>query len=440
MRWRWIVLGGCLVLAAIRFAVSGVYTPVSAPNLAHIEQAGGPLYEAIRTGAPVKFVTKGTYGPLFFMTLDPLVRRYASEPRKLGLSLYALQLLAVGVGLFFTWRSIREWFVAPAGRAGVAIGPREGLALLVFLWLTFSPMYYIMSTKNVETWELGLLAAGLFAYIRSWRSLAGLCVAAAALAKVLPLFFLLYFLIRDRRTLMYTLAWMAGILSISHVLYGPELGLRYLPALAMAGAGDAYALTWHENMSLKGQVVKAFGGWHLDPGYGTIVSPANLRIAIVVGWALQAAAVAWMCYLLVRGPGQISASKRIAWEWSLTSVVMLLVSPNTSYEYMTLALIAFSVAGAIVLTDDRLRGDWRVVALLVAAVVLVGTVLPRQLFNRLLPLDWLNRLAGNTHIGLSEAYQVYGFPLIGLLCLAGVLWLIRLHAAAARPSEVASVP
>jgi hypothetical protein len=441
MRWRWAIVVACLAYACARFVVSGVYMPLRDANVGQVEGAAAPLQRALQTGDPVDFSRPNRYGPIFFLVMGPLLRRYGSEPSRLAFSLYALQLAGVSAGLIFTWRSIREWFAAPTHGRGGVIGGREALSLLVCLWLTFAPLYYIMSTKNVETWELGLLATGLYAYLRGWKSVAGLCVAAAALTKVLPFFFLLYFLIRDRRTFLYTLGWAAGIMSVTHMLYGPQVGLLYLPSIASAALGQTYALAWHENLSLKGLVIKVFGGWHVDRSYFTPLDATSLMIATAVGQVLQAAAVLWTGYLLFRGPGAIGdPSRRAAWEWALTIVMMLLVAPATAYEYMILALIAFSAVGALMLTDDRLRGDRRLVGLLVAALVLVGIVLPRQLFNRLLPLDWLNRMAGNMHLTPSEAYQAYGFPTLGLLCLAGVLWLVRADVAVTGRSEGALPP
>jgi hypothetical protein len=51
------------------------------------------------------------------------------------------------------------------------------------------------------------------------------------------------------------------------------------------------------------------------------------------------------------------------------------------------------------------------------AVLLVGNVLPRGVFGRLVLADRLAPLIGGGHLVVAEAYQYFGFPLLGLFVL-----------------------
>ena len=118
------------------------------------------------------------------------------------------------------------------------------------------------------------------ALLRGRRWVAAWSIAAAALVKMLPLVFVPYLLLRDRRTFAYTLVALAVLLTVSQVAYGTAMGWGYLPAIVNAaiggdGYGNSLGLTWHENVSIRGVVIKAFG--FLEQPDSTIVNPVYSR-------------------------------------------------------------------------------------------------------------------------------------------------------------------
>ena len=94
--------------------------------------------------------------------------------------------------------------------------------------------------------------------------------------------------------------------------------------------------------------------------------------------------------------------------------MMLVLAPQISQDYMVLALVAFSfvLAGCMLYGT---RAAWIEFAI---AVLLVGNVVPRGVFSRLVLIDPLMAFTGYEHLTRSEAYQYFGFPLLGLLVLA----------------------
>jgi hypothetical protein len=105
--------------------------------------------------------------------------------------------------------------------------------------------------------------------------------------------------------------------------------------------------------------------------------------------------------------------------------MMMILSPQTAFEYTILALPAFSVLLTAAAFDPRLRRDRVVWAWTAAALLLVANVLPRQVLNRLLPIATLIEWSGNTQLNLSEGYQYFGFPFIGLCSVVAGLWVAR---------------
>ena len=82
----------------------------------------------------------------------------------------------------------------------------------------------------------------------------------------------------------------------------------------------------------------------------------------------------WEIYHMKSSPAD---PNRIAWEWSLVAIVMLLVSPQTAFEYCLLAISAFSYVLVRLMADlPRRAAPWMAFA---ATTFLVANILPRQI-------------------------------------------------------------
>jgi hypothetical protein len=134
-----------------------------------------------------------------------------------------------------------------------------------------------------------------------------------------------------------------------------------------------------------------------------------------VSGVVFAAALAWLVARLFRNRSMRRADL-LYWEWALMAIMMLVLAPQISQDYMVLTLGAFSyvMAGCLLRRDVSLWMQFTI------AVLLVGNVLPRTIFGRLLLVDYGMSAAGHEHLQLAEAYQYFGFPLLGLLVLLRV--------------------
>lgn len=416
----WALTTVALLYSAVHFVKSGVIFPLQQQNLAKFDEETPALREHLRTGEPVHFGNPVQYGPMFFFVVHPLIVHTHSE-RAFSNWLYAIQLFCIGCAFALTCATLR-----PLVRAGdwplVA-------AWLVVLWLNFAPLYTIVVSKTVETWELFLLSLALYAYARGRSWLLAIAVASAALVKVLPLIFFYYLLLTNRRAFVHACGALASLLLVSHLLYGPEMGLLYLPTVARAAAGHSYGLLWHENLSLKAAIAKTIG--RLDtPDYAAgrggstlVMNDEQLRTAILLGNVAVLFCVALLTWALLR---RVTTSRDVLWEWSLVTVAMLILSPNTTFEYATLALGAISYA-LVALVTGNVQPSARSLAwaYLVSAMFFLGVLLPRQVLNRLTFVDALTRWSGYTQLSPSEAYQFYCFPLAGLFLLTAALWMLQ---------------
>jgi hypothetical protein len=408
-----------LLYSVVHFVQSGIRFPLSSPNLGQVEEQVRPLLIHLQDGRAITTNNPRQYGPTFLVVMQPILRWAGDDWVRLSRALYALALTLYAASFALTVRTL--WpLMAPPRRRWTIIG-------LLVLWLNFAPAYAILAVKNVEIWELFLLCLAVDALARQREWLAGIAVGLAGFTKVLPLFFGLYLLLRHRRALVFALAGAFAISVVSHAMYGPEVGLFYIPRMLQSSATTQTSL-WHENISIKGMTVKAFG--HLegasDPryaelahggsGHAVVIEPARLAIAQTLAWALQIAGAAWLIWMIWRRGGADSSVDRIGWEWALFTAMMLILSPSTAFEYTTLALGAFSYALVKLVSDPR---RYRPVAwaAFAAAVFLIANIIPRSAVARLLFIEQINRITMYGQLSPTEGFQYYGFPLLGLILL-----------------------
>jgi len=425
-RLVWTLTVVALCYSAAHFVQSGVLFPLAQQNVAKFEEEMPPLRVHLATGEPVHFNNPVQYGPVFFFVVHPLLV-WTHSIAAFSNWLYAIQIVCIALGFLFTWATLRPYM-----RPG-----HESLltAWLVVLWSNFAPLYTILAVKSVETWELCLMAIGLYAYVRGRMWLMAAAVAAAALVKVLPAIVFLYLLVTNRRAFVYATIAMVALLIVSQALYGAEMGILYWPKVVGAASGESFGLRWHENLSLKAAIAKMLGhleqfDYPLRAGRTVILSPARLKTTIILGDLAVLAGLALLVWSWMRTT--LRTAESVVWEWSLLTVVMLILSPNTTFEYATLVLGAISFA-LVELTSGRPFAAPAGLSLAVA-MLLLGVLLPRQVLNRLTFAGTISLWSGYAHLTASEAYQYYCFPLAGLFLLGAAIWNLQPPASAPTPA------
>jgi hypothetical protein len=406
--------------SVVHLVVSGIIQPLRTPAIGQVIEELQPLYRLFTAGAATVDHPR-QYGPVFLALFHPVYRVTLTRPDLLAWYAYALDVIAIVVAFIATRRAIRRW----ASVNGVVL-PRLTTPALLFLWVNFSPLYGVLAVKNAELWELALIAVAGAALLEDRRWVAAWAIAAAALTKMLPVVFVPYLLLRDRRTFIYTLVALGAIIAISQLLYGHQMGFGYGPMIVRAAlGGEDFGWrqgVWHENISIRGLASKAFGYLEepgqiarYQTGYFVIVPPHLARIARVTGLVAEAAAVIWFLWQLLRDRS-MKPFNRAYWEWALVAIMMMVLAPQISQDYMVLTLGAFSyvLAGCIIRADKWLWAQYA------AAVLLVGNILPRALFARLLGINQALDYAKADHLLPAEGYQYFGFPLLGLLILLHV--------------------
>jgi hypothetical protein len=416
-----LLIAAGVVYSLVHLVYSGILYPASSPNIGQVVEELQPLYRLFTSGvASVDHPRQ--YGPVFLMLFHPVYQRDLVDPTVLSWYAYALDVIAIVIAFVATVIAVRDW----AAARGRTVTPFMVLCLGM-LWANFSPLYGVLAIKNIEIWELACIAVAGAALLRNRPWIVAWSIAAGALIKMLPLVFLPYLWLRHRRAFVYTLAAMAIILTLSQVLYGTAMGFGYFGNLAVAatgaeGFGNPRGMIWHENVSLRGVVTKAFG--YLEKpditiksggytrGFHVVIPPAWQPVAQTLGTAVQGIGLLWVAWTIWRRRRRPDPS-RTYWDWAFVSIMMLVMAPQISQDYMVLTLGAFS----FVLAGCLLEGSRRAWIDFALATLLVGNIIPRGAFSQLLLIDPAITWSGYEHLMRAEAYQYYGFPLLGLLLL-----------------------
>jgi hypothetical protein len=443
------------VYSAVHLGYSGIWRPWQDHVIIQTGQEMRPLQAYFQTGRPVTLDPDNPrqYGPTYLFLMHPILRWFGGpdpahlnpdDPaqlpaaRSLSRALFVTDLISLILAGWFVIASIRVRLLRPAN-VGAA---RSAIVIvgLVVLWTNYSPVYEALTEKTVEIWELGLIAAAMYAALSDRPFWSGFCLAAATLMKMLPGFLFVLLLLRDRRAFLYGCAWIAVFLCAGHLLYGPELGLGYVWLPFKAVSGHTIGFTGVDNLSFKGLIAKSLG--HLiprapggpfadgDPRSGLYVAltPFQVNFANRLGDLMSVVLVVWMLWALIRLGRRRATPYTDLWAWAFADLIMLVVTPLIGYEYTTLVLPAFSVACALAIAYPASVGR-TVITQLACAIFLVANIIPRQVVNRIIPVAMFGRLSGYSHMPPTKLYSYYCFVTLGLLLLVSVLWEMRPDAA-----------
>ncbi|MBI1969215.1 DUF2029 domain-containing protein [Candidatus Woesearchaeota archaeon] len=403
----WIVVF-LLFYTILHFFYSGVYMPMfkltGEGKIGQVLVEIRPLEKFLKEREPITLKDNPRqYGAFFLMVFYPILL-LTQNPAVIEKILLFLAYLSLGLALYFTYRILD-------GKKKYAV-----LLLLFVLWMNFSSLYYIMAVKNVELWELALLCFALFSLLQKRSFLAGFSIAAATLIKLLPAIFFFYFLIKNRKALAYGLLSLLGILLVSHILFGPQVGLSYLPLVLAGGLkGDSWAVSHFENNGMKGMVYKLASGFQQDPAYPWVflLQEEAKQMAFFLALAGQLAVLLLLGFLLWKH--RHVQQKEIIWkEFGLVSATMLLLSPVSAMEYSTLLLLAFSIGLYFIFFEKT--DVWQII-LFVGSYLLIGHFVPFSIALQFFPSSFISNGLGLTVLEPSEIYKAIGMPFLGFLLL-----------------------
>ncbi|HET6319090.1 MAG TPA: glycosyltransferase family 87 protein, partial [Chloroflexota bacterium] len=283
-----------------------------------------PLFNLLIRGVPITQIDARQYGVVVFLVLDPAVRLLGSDQAALATYASVVAVLAsLGAFALIAWRFARD----DLGR----------LLLLGVAWFSAVPLLYVVAQHMVDAWQLCFIAASLFLLTGSTRQqrYAGLPLAVATMTKLLPGFLLFYVCLRNWRSAAIGGAGIVVLLAIGQLLYGPLMGFSY-PFAVLGGGGDTIARwsTHFENNSIRGLVFKLAAGFRLQGDTTTyVLDPGWYPWLSGLSYVLVTALVGYLLWLVWRTRNGASM-ERIALEFGLASVTMLLISPHTAQDYL----------------------------------------------------------------------------------------------------------
>lgn len=351
--------------------------------------------------------------PIMALLLKPIAEL---PPLTGALVWFFLKVGMVLASFALTFRLIEE--------PGVAFPP-WAKALTVLLCLR--PILGDLTHGNVNLLILLLVVLTLYCYRRGWDVAAGVSLALAIACKVTPALFVPYFL------------WKRAWKTLAGCALGLGLFFVAIPALYLGWHENLELLTsWtermvvpfvqggvvtseHNNQSLPGLVFRMTThspsfSTYIDDQYTPVEYHNVLNLSPAVAKGLVKGLMLSFAVLVVatcRTPTQPRGGWRLAAEFGIIAVGMLLFSERTWKHHCVTLLVPFAVLCYALATQplsQRLRGG--LIAGLVAVVVLMSTT-----STGLLPDDWAK---------LAQVYGGYVWAFVLLVVgLAVLLWHAR---------------
>lgn len=338
--------------------------------------------------------------------------------------------------LFFAAKVVMAFYTVRWSLAMAAGETRLPMwAVGVAVALILSPIMGDLTHGNVNIVIAFLTIAGLWAYVNGRDAWAGVLIGVAAAFKVTPALFLIYFLYKRQFR---TAAWMAaaGVVAsfaLPAIVLGPahsvEMFWAWFQTMVMPYAtGDgAPPYTTQINQSLAGIVYRLLthspGIEHGDATYYInflSLSPSAAR------WILKALAVVVLIAmaLVCRTPTQSRRDWRLACEFSLVLIAMLLISERSwKHHYIVMAL-PYAALAACMAVHAATPGLRRYLAITAAGVFLHLYVISSDLAELVYP-------EGDKFIDAYGSYIWGAVAVFAALCI--VLWR-QVKPAASNPS------
>ena len=307
-------------------------------------------------------------------------------------------------------------------------------AIGLILLLSLRPIEADMQHGNINIFILFFVMAGLRAFTRDRRMLAGVLIGLATVVKVTPALFILYFIWkRQWRTVAGCGAGILGAVLLPALLIGPWTNVElhhawfnYMIAPYVVGGEVFY--TDHMNQSMPGLVfrlVTDIHALHLNDGAINFsinflaLEPGQAQMVVRV---LLLAVVVWLAFAC-RTPAADRGDWRLACEFGLILIAMLILSERTWKPHFV--TIALPVACTILYLLNEAPPPW-LRRLLIAA--LAGFFL--------LTVCTSDTLIGWIYHGVAHKF----LEAMGSFLLAGLLLFIGLSAILIRERRRDAVP
>lgn len=276
------------------------------------------------------------YLPIFAILMSPL----SLLPIRIAFWIWKLlHITAYTSGLWFSYKIARE---------------KPHSAKWMILPFLFTVRLFIQNLQlgQINPIVIGLTIAGVFAWARRKQFTAGLLIALGAAIKFTPIVFLLVFIARRewRAIAAILLAGVVLIGVIPSIVLGPGLNIELLRQYFDLEGG---LITDTDKENIAGQSLKALTyrfltpinavhQWkHNDPIYVnfTEADPNLVYVIYAAGCLLLLGALAWFAH---RSRARLDDRRTIALVASITTLVMLLISPESRRAHFMVLVLPFT--------------------------------------------------------------------------------------------------
>ena len=281
--------------------------------------------------------------------------------------------------------------------------------IIVFLWMGYWPLYIAIQEDVIEIFEFFMIILSLHLLYKKRDIFSGISMGIASMTKFLPLIFLIYFLVKKKNK-----AFFAMLMTVLIIVIGTQITLgwqnsRTIKEFLKESTKNKSVYTYWRSQTLPSAIERIFST--TDYSYNQILYPQITRPWFIKWFVIRLVVMLIFFYsfiLLYRK----RSSKNLSIEYSLVSVVMLLISPHGQPYYLIFCLIGYSVAVSFIYKKKYGFGA----ALLGISYILSGYITQINLFDLI--------LISEHYVNRHTFFYFLSFPAYGAILLFVLLIVI----------------
>jgi len=395
------------IVALYSFYHRGIKVPFrAAVNMSETDRRGGDFWGTfpahfvekynteLRNKTIVKDWSKGVewdYGPVQHLLTLPLT--IFSSIRFAGAIWLVTNYIFLGLTIWLILRMVHD---LPPGLK----------MLMVCLWLAYWPLYPALEENVIEIFELFMIVLSLYLLQKNRDYLSGGILGLAAMAKFLPMVFLVYFLIKGRFR-----AFAAMAMTVMVIMIGAQFTLgwqnnRMMKNFITELKSEKYGYTYWRSQTIPSAIERLFSKTDYTPDKIYYPQASKTRIA---RWATKIAVGAIVLGVFVSVWFR-RKSGELALEYGIIAVAMFLVSTHGQHYYLIFSLVGYSFA-LYHLYKKRYVFGGMIFAL---SYLITGYIMQIREFDKLL-------IPGSSGINREVFFNFLSFPTYGSMLLLALL-------------------
>lgn len=389
-----VFLGLLIFMGLLRFGYQCYDATFSSTSWIAVDAQYKLLHEFVSTH---KITDNPRYGPVYFLLHLPFIFLGSDYAQFILVGIFYL--LAIVLTFVLIIRFLQNIYRQENVYKDTA-GREYNVKFLFFalvLFLNFSPCGFAVKARFTESVEVLFLFL-FFQYLyRNRTYLASLMLALAALIKVLPIAFLYYLLIKQRKVFLFTCLNMAVLFLFGYIIFGEALGSKFL--FMMTAWGSRLILS-PENLQF------------IDLLYNILNKPP-FEIIYKIHLATNIVVFALLTALFIYSQKKYPGNKKVMLlELGLFLTAILTFAGGIGFNTLILFLPSLFLLFYEIFYDLKKYGLKFKIIFIVGYTLICGGIIPISVWDRILSFIFINHFYPNE---IGHHFFFLKIPTYGLL-------------------------